>query len=151
MAILWTKERLEALTHKQLYTVYENAIASNDPHAAEVLNIIEQHRMMERLGGGYRRGHKLIFEMEKICRSEMGVEAAQRAAQAGEAPLAGVDPILASHLGPEYGQRDSTTWAGSFVAEEMEAAGWKRHGRKSLPDGSVAKTAAFFILPTEAA
>ena len=147
MAKPWTYERLEKLTHKALYTLFEHARASSDPHAAEILSIIEQHRMMERLGGGYRRGHRLIFDMEAICRSEAGVAAAIAAARAGEAPMAGVDPLLAERLGAEYGQRDSTTWAGAFVAEEMEAASWRRHGRKKLPDGCVAKTAAFFTEP----
>ncbi len=150
MARAWTKERLDALTHKQLYTLYEHARASADPAAAGVLDIIEQHCMMERLGGGYRRGHRLIVDMETICRSDAGVAAALAAARAGEAPMAGVDPLLAAELGTEYGQRDSTTWAGTFVAEEVEAAGWRRYGRKKLPDGCVAKTAAFFLPPVDA-
>ena len=151
MAKSWTKERLDALTHKQLYTLYENALASDDPQASEVLSIIEQHKMMERLGGGYRRSHRLIVDMENICRSSEGVAAALEAARSGEAPMAGVDPILKAKLGAEYGQRDSTTWAGGFVAEEIEAEGWIRAGRKSLPVYCVAKTAAFFIAPdTEA-
>ena len=61
--------------------------------------------------------------------------------------MAGVDPLLQEKLGKEYGQRDSTTWAGTFVAEEIEAEGWMRSGRKSLPAGCVAKTAAFFVRP----
>ena len=147
MAKPWTKERLEALSHKQLYILYERAKDSVDPHGAEILSIIEENKMMERLGGGYRREHRLIVDMEKICRSPEGVSAALRAARAGEAPMAGVDPILQEQLGPEYGQRDSTTWAGGFVAEEIEAEGWHRKGRKSLPKNCKAKTAAFFMPP----
>jgi hypothetical protein len=146
MAKPWTKERLEALTHKQLYTLYENALRSTDPAGAEVLSVIEQHKMMERLGGGYRRTHRLIVDMEAICRSPEGVAAALEAARNGEAPMAGLDPLLKAKLGAEYGQRDSTTWAGGFVAEEVEAEGWKRKGRKALPSFCVAKTAAFFVL-----
>lgn len=145
----WTKESLEALTHKQLNTVYENARNLSDPDAAAVLDLFEAHDLLPRLGGGYRRGHRLIFDMEKICRSNEGIAAALAAASVGEAPLAGVDPLLATALGSEYGQRDSTTWAGGFVAEEVEAAGWRRHGRKKMPDGCVARTAAFFLPPVQ--
>ncbi|MGB3754730.1 MAG: hypothetical protein WA954_12650 [Parerythrobacter sp.] len=147
MAKPWTKERLDELSHKQLYTLYENALASADPQATDILSIIEQHKMMERLGGGYRRSHRLVVDIETICRSPEGVAAALEAARSEEAPMAGVDPILKTKLGAEYGQRDSTTWAGGFVAEEIEAEGWKRAGRKILPANCVAKTAAFFVAP----
>lgn len=141
----WTKERLEALSHKALNTVFDNATKSSDPEAAAVLDIFEQHHLLERLGGGYKKSHPLIHKMELFCRSPEGVRAAILAAEAGEAPMAGVDPYLCDLLGPNYGQRDSTGWAGTFVAEEMEAAGWTRQGRKALPSSCVAKTAAFFI------
>ena len=62
----------------------------------------------------------------------------------GEAPIAGVDPILQVEV-REYGYADTTSWAGTFVADEMEAAGHLRSGRKSLPSGCVAKSAAFFV------
>jgi len=150
MAKAWTKESLERLTHKQLNTVYENALASPDPNAAGVLTLFEQHRLLERLGGGYRRSHRLVVDMEAICRSPEGIAAALDAAKAGEAPLAGVDPLPAERLGPEYGQRDFTTWAGGFVAEEIVDEGWMRHGRKTLPHRCVAKTAAFFLPPGNA-
>ena len=145
MAKPWTFERLDALSHKQLYTLYERAKESTDPHAAEILSIIEEHKMMERLGGGYRREHRLIVDMEKVCRSSEGIQLALEAAMKGDAPMAGVDPLLQEKLGSEYGQRDSTTWAGGFVAEEMFAEGWRQKGRKSLPSNCKAKTAAFFV------
>jgi hypothetical protein len=147
MGVAWTKARLEALTHKQLYALHENARRSDRPDAAEILTIIEQHRMMDRLGRGYRQSHRLIVDMERYCRSAEGLAVAIEAARSGEAPMASVDPRLAVILGAEYGQRDSTTWAGTFVAEEIEAAGWRRRGRKALPQVCVARTAAFFLPP----
>ena len=143
----WTKDLLEALPHKQLDTVYTNALASSDPQAAQVLDLFEQHGLLERRGGGFRRGHRLIHDMESFCRSPEGIEAALVAAKAGEAPMAGVDPVLQRKLGPEYGQRDSTSWAGTFVGEEVQALGWRRSGRKKLPHDCIAKTAAFFLPP----
>jgi hypothetical protein len=140
----WTKELLEALPHKKLDIVFNNARDSSDPEAAEVLDLFEMHNLLPRLGGGYRRTHRLIADMEKICRSPEGIAAAIAAAESGQAAVAGVDPILHAALGAEYGQRDSTAWAGTFVAEEMEASGWLRKGRKKLPDNCKAKTAAFF-------
>jgi hypothetical protein len=145
MAIPWTKERLEALSHKELSTLYERALTMDTDEARDVVELVQQHGLLERLGGGYHRGHRVIHAIEHICRSEEGLAAARAAVEAGEAPMAGVDPLLKRELGSEYGHRDTTGWAGTFVAEEMEAEGFVRQGRKSLPPGSVAKTAAFFV------
>ena len=141
----WTKERLEALSHKDLSTMYERALTMDTDDARDLVELVQQHGLLTRLGGGYHRGHRVIHTIEQVCRSDDGVNAAISAAEQGEAPMAGVDPLLVDALGPEYGHRDTTSWAGTFVAEEMEAAGWKRQGRKSLPQGCVAKTAAFFV------
>jgi hypothetical protein len=141
----WTREKLEALSHKQLNTLYENAQKDGSAKAEEVLDLIAEHGLLERLGGGYKRGHRVVQAIETFIRSDEGVTAAVRAAGAGEAPMAGVDPILQERVGPEYGHRDTTGWAGGFVKEEMEAAGWRHEGRKALPTGCKAKTAAFFV------
>jgi hypothetical protein len=141
----WSKERLERLSHKELSTLYERALTIDSDEARDLVELVQQHGLLTRLGGGYHRGHRVIHTIERICRSPEGVAAARAAAESGEAPMAGVDPLLAAELGDEYGHRDTTSWAGTFVAEEMEADGWTRAGRKSLPDGRVAKTAAFFV------
>lgn len=58
--------------------------------------------------------------------------------------MAGVDPMLSAALGSQYGGHDTTSWAGTLVAEVMAEAGYIQTRKKPMPEGSVAKTAAFF-------
>ncbi len=141
----WTKERLEALTHKQTNILYENAMKNGSEEAEGILELIARHGLLERLGGGHERTHRVVQAIEKLVRSEAGVQAAVQAAEGGEAPMAGVDPLLQEAVGPDYGHRDTTVWAGWAVKEEMEAVGWRHEGRKKLPANCKAKTAAFFV------
>lgn len=143
--MIWTKEKLEALSHKQTNTLYENAVKDGSEQAEQILALIAQHGLLERLGGGHERTHRVIQAIEKFVRSDEGVRAALQAAEDGEAPMAGVDPLLQNAVGSEYGHRDTTVWAGWAVKEEMEAVGWRHEGRKKLPADCKAKTAAFFV------
>ncbi|HYI64710.1 MAG TPA: hypothetical protein VEW71_07480 [Allosphingosinicella sp.] len=142
----WTEARLRALSPYELQRLYANAREKDSPEADEIIERIFQYRLLDSIGGGLPRHHPTIQAIEKICRSPEGMEAALNAAKAGEAPIAGVDPLLRLNV-REYGYHDTTSWAGTFVAEEVEAEGWIRRGRKSLPGNCVAKTAAFFVAP----
>jgi len=132
------------LSTHQLQTLYGHAREKNSPEADDIIEMIFQNGLLDSIGGGLPRHHPTIQAIEKICRSPDGRSAAIAAAKAGEAPIAGVDPILRREV-REYGYHDTTSWAGTFVADEMEAAGWVRKGRKALPAHCVAKTAAFFV------
>ena len=140
----WTKERLERLTTHELQTLYGHARESNSPEADDIIEMIFQNGLLDSIGGGLPRHHPTIQAIETICRSQEAIRAAINSARAGEAPIAGVDPILRREV-REYGYHDTTSWAGTFVADEIEAAGWVRRGRKPLPGNCVAKTAAFFV------
>jgi hypothetical protein len=94
--------------------------------------------------GGLTRDHPTIQRLEEVCRSEEGCVAAKRANDGGLPAMAGVDPLLVREPGSDYGTFDTTSWAGTFVAEEMEAQGYWQSRRKQMPARSVAKTAAFF-------
>jgi hypothetical protein len=141
----WTLERLRALTPVELERLYSRAIAANSPEGDEIAELVVQHELPLRIGGGLTRGHQTIQAIEKIIRSPDGRAAAVTAMKHGEAPMAGLDPLLKESLGHAYGNKDTTSWAGTFAAEEAEATGWVRKGRKSLPSTCVAKTAAFFV------
>ena len=141
-----TVEMLEKMSTKQRMTIYEHARQTNSPEADDIIEKLFQHRLLDRAGGGLTRDSTIIQHVEKVCRSPEGVKAAIRAASAGEAPIAGVDLLLRDEV-REYGHFDTTSWAGGFVAEEVEALGWRRSGRKTLPSGCIAKTAAFFLPP----
>lgn len=140
----WTAERLRALSTHDLQKLYANAREKNSPEADDIIERIFQYKLLDSIGGGLPRHHPTINAIEQICRSSEGIRAAEAAARRGEAPIAGVDPLLRQNV-REYGYHDTTSWAGTFVAEEMEAAGWLRRGRKSLPANCIAKTAAFFV------
>ncbi|MEO6388137.1 MAG: hypothetical protein ABIT16_03955 [Croceibacterium sp.] len=148
MPVPWTKERLEALTTHQLQTLYGHARETDSPAADDIIELIFQHKMLDSLGGGLPRHHPTIQAIERICRSDEGIAAGLAATRKGEAAIAGVDPIIRREV-RDYGYADTTSWAGTFVADEMEAAGLQRQGRKSLPVNCVAKTAAFFVGGTE--
>jgi hypothetical protein len=141
-----TVEMLQKMTTKQRMTIYEHARETNSPEADDIIEKLFQHRLLDSAGGGLTRDSAIIQRVEHVCRSEEGIKAATNAALAGEAPMAGVDPLLRREV-REYGHFDTTSWAGGFVAEEVEALGWRRSGRKALPAGCVAKTAAFFLPP----
>ncbi len=142
----WTEERLRAKSTTDLQKLYANARAKDSPEADDLIEMIFRYGLLDSIGGGLPRRHPAIQAIEAICRSSDGITAAETAAKIGEAPIAGVDPLLRSGV-REYGYHDTTSWAGTFVAEEMESLGWQRQGRKALPLGCVAKTAAFFIKP----
>lgn len=144
----WTEERLRALSTAELQKLYANARAQDSSAADDLIEQIFQYKLLESIGGGLPRHHPTIQAIEAICRSPQGLQAAQTAAAAGDAPIAGVDPLLRIEV-REYGYHDTTSWAGTFVAEEMEALGWRRQGRKALPAGCIAKTAAFFVQPED--
>jgi hypothetical protein len=140
----WTEPRLRALSTHQLQVLYANAREQESPEADEIIERIFQYKLLDSLGGGLPRHHPTIRAIEEICRSEAGKKAAIAAAEAGEAAVAGVDPMLRLNV-REYGYHDTTSWAGTFVADEIEASGWRRKGRKSLPNNCIARTAAFFV------
>lgn len=144
MARPWTLDRLKGLSPLELDNLYRNAEANGSAEADGIIELILKHELLERVGRGLKRHHPTIQKIEAIVRSDKGVEAAIAAARAGQAPMAGVDALLQDGVGPNHGNDDTTSWAGTFVAEEMEAAGWLRDGRRQLPATCAAKTAAFF-------
>ena len=141
-----TVEMLQKMSTKERMTIYEHARDTNSPEADGIIEKLFQHKLLDSAGGGLTRDTGVIQRIEKVCRSTGGIKAAIHAASAGEAPMAGVDPLLRREV-REYGHFDTTSWAGGFVAVEVEALGWRRSGRKALPPGCIAKTAAFFLPP----
>ncbi len=141
----WTIERLRKLNPVELERLYSRALAANSPEGDEIAELVVEHDLPLRIGGGLTRGHRTIQAIEKIIRSPEGNAAAETAMKQGQPPMAGLDELLRTQLGPDYGNKDTTSWAGTFAAEEAEAAGWVRQGRESLPATCVAKSAAFFV------
>jgi hypothetical protein len=87
----------------------------------------------------------IYIGMMEIVNSPAGHAAAIAAANAGLPALAGIDPMLSTAFGADYGKHNlATATAGDFVAKLMRSLGYKKVGRKDLPSHCVARTADFF-------
>jgi len=60
--------------------------------------------------------------------------------------LEGVDPLICKALGDGYGPFETTSWAGTFVAQVMKELGYKQERKRSLK-GCIAKFGASFKAP----
>ncbi|HTX48731.1 MAG TPA: hypothetical protein VME40_05000 [Caulobacteraceae bacterium] len=146
MAKPLTVEQLKAMTMEQRYVLYGNALKQGTPEAKAVIELLSQHHLLGRIGGGLPREHPIIREIEDVVRSSPGRAAAKASAEKGLAALAGVDPLIQERLGQDYGGSDTTNWAGFLIAEVMEEMGYARTGKKGrLPPECVAKSAEIFV------
>ena len=140
----WTKETIEELSPQKREALFDNARAKGTPEAQRIIDLMLEHDLLVRAGGGLPRDHPTIQEIEEIIRSDEGRIAGKQASDEGLPAMAGVDPMLRSALGSRYGDHDTTSWAGTFMADVMADAGYVQTKKKPMPIGSVAKTAAFF-------
>lgn len=140
----WTLEKLRSLTLKQREALFDNARSKDTPEAREVIALMVDNDLLVREGGGLPREHPTIQRMEDVIRSDEGRANAKAAADQGLPAMAGVDPLLQTALGADYGQHDTTSWAGTLTAEIMAEAGYVQTRKAPLPPNCVAKTAAFF-------
>ncbi len=140
----WTKEKIEALSTDKRATLFDNARAKGTEEAQKIVALMLEHDLLVRAGGGLPRDHPVIQEIEEIIRSDEGRQAGKQASDDGLPAMAGVDYLLRVALGSQYGSHDTTSWAGTLMAEVMAEAGYVQTKSKAMPEGSVAKTAAFF-------
>ena len=140
----WTKEQIEALSLEKRETLFDNARDKGTPEAMRIIDLMVEHDLLVRAGGGLPREHPTIQEIEAIIRSDEGRKAGREASDEGLPAMAGVDHMLSAALGSRYGDHDTTSWAGTLMAEVMAEAGYVQSKKKPMPQGCVAKTAAFF-------
>ena len=140
----WTKERIEALSPEKREALFDNARAKGTSKAQQIIDLMVEHDLLVRASGGLPREHPTIQEIEEIIRSDEGRLAGKQASDDGHPAMAGVDHMLSAALGSRYGDHDTTSWAGTFMAEVMAEAGYVQTRKKPMPVNSVAKTAAFF-------
>lgn len=140
----WTKEKIEALSPEKREALFDNARAKGTPEAQQIIDLMVKHDLLIRSGGGLPREHPTIQEIEEIIRSDDGRAAGEQASDDGLPAMAGVDHMLSVALGSRYGNHDTTSWAGTFMADVMADAGYVQTRKKPMPEGCVAKTAAFF-------
>jgi len=140
----WTKEKIEALSPEKREALFDNARAKGTPEAQRIIDIIVENDLPLGAGGGLPRDHPTIQEIEEIIMSDEGRAAGKQASDRGLPAMAGVDTMLSTALGSRYGKQDTTSWAGTFMAEVMAEAGYVQTKRKAMPEDCIAKTAAFF-------
>jgi hypothetical protein len=146
MPVPITLETLKCETAAQRWQRYQNAMRRpGDPESKRLIALIDDNELSLREGGGLPAEHPLIRAIRDICHSPEGVAAGIEATEDGLPALAYVDPIIRERLPAYVVQRDSHSWAGTYMAEAMEHAGYRRTGRRGqLPPGSGAETAMIF-------
>jgi hypothetical protein len=140
----WTKEKIEALSPQRREALFDNARTKATPEAQRIIDIMVEHDLLVRAGGGLPRDHPTIQTIEEIIRSDVGRKAGKDASDQGLPAMAGVDHMLSAALGSKYGPNDTTSWSGTLMAEVMAEAGYVQTRKKPMPERCVAKTAAFF-------
>lgn len=140
----WTKEKIEALSPQRRNALFDNAQASSTEDARRIIAIMIEYDLLVRARDGLPRKHPTIQTIEKIVKSEEGREAGKAASEQGLPAIAGVDQMLVEALGKKYGTYDTTSWAGTFMNDVMLEAGYTQIKKKHMPQGYVARYAAFF-------
>lgn len=139
----WTFEKLEARSPESRWTLYANAMRIGSPEAIKLMALIDGSGLALSKGGGLPADHPTIVAIRGVAMSSEGVRAGVEAIKLGHPAMAGVDPILQERV-PGYSAPDTHSWAGTYVAEAMEAAGYERTSPGPLPTNCRAKTAMRF-------
>lgn len=147
MAKKWTLEELMGMSVHQRAELYKNASRLGDtPEGAELKSQIETAGLPYSDDAALKGDDPITLAMIKVVYSPEGREAAITATKAGEAAMAGVDPLLQVALGVDYGPHNmGTVRAGEIVGALMRSLGYKKGPIKDLPPHCVAKTAASWV------
>ena len=144
----WDLARLAALSPDDRWNLYRNAMAKGTPEAQALMATIDRSGLALSKGGGLPAEHPTIRAIREVAMSPEGVRAGIVAIETGLPAMAGVDPLLQARV-PGYSLPDTHSWAGTYVAEAMEAAGFRRTSPGPLPSTCSAKTAMRFVLRSD--
>lgn len=139
----WTVEKLEARSSAERWSLYANAMKLGSPEAKELMVLIDGSGLALSKRGGLPADHPTIVAIREVVMSPEGVHAGIEAIQSGQPAMAGVDPLLQARVAG-YSAPDTHSWAGTYVAEAMEMAGYQRTTPGPLPKNCRAKTAMRF-------
>jgi hypothetical protein len=147
MAKKWTLEELKGMSVHQRAELYKNAARlGHTPEGAELKAQIEAAGLPYSDDVALKGDDPITLAMIKVVYSPEGREAAVSSTKAGEAAMAGVDPLLQVALGVDYGPHNfGTNRAGEIVGALMRSLGYKKGPDKDLPSHCVAKTAATWV------
>ncbi len=141
----WTIEKLRSKSHEEIRTLYTNARARNDDQARALAETILDSGLLVGSDGGLPFDHPDMLEIEEICGRPEAIDEAVEASEAGLPALAGMEYRLVRALGKRYGPNYTTNHAGRCIRDGMASRGWKTTVQRSMPEGSVAKTATVYV------
>lgn len=145
MAKVWTVDELKALPSQKVLVLYRNARGLSDPAALALVDMIVENGLLIEPDGGLPWDHPIMLEIEEICGLQEAVSEAVAASEQGLPALAGMEHRIVASLGNKYGTNYTTNHAGRCIANAMIARGWKQSVQRSMPNGSVAKSATIFV------
>ena len=143
----WDLDRLKAMSIHERGDLYKNASRlGHTPDGAALKKLIEEAGLPFSDSACLTNDDPITIKMYEIIFSKEGREAALAATADGLPAMAGVDPMLQTALGVDYGAHNmGTATAGGLVADLMLSLGYKKAGSKPLPAHCVAKTAAMWV------
>ena len=90
----WTREKIEELSLERREVLFDNARAKGTPEAQRIIDLMVEHDLLVRSGGGLPREHPTILEIEEIIRSDEGRKAGKQACDDGLPAMAGLITCL---------------------------------------------------------
>ena len=141
----WTHEKLRDLSPKERNRLFESVkatrIGSEEERHALAEAIIDSGPLDGRTA--MTSDNPFLLTMYEVINSPDGRAACLAATDQGLPALAGVEPQIVVALGEAYAATYmATVEAGGMVGALMRELRFERVGQKSMPAGSVAKTAA---------
>jgi hypothetical protein len=143
MHMQWNIERLRARSPHERHQLYMNACAkAHTEDGAALKLLIEDSGLPFSDDAALKMDDPISLKMIEIIFSPEGRQAALEATNKGEPAMLGIDPLLQTALGVDYGPHNrGTVTAGAIVGALMRQLGYENAGQKPLPEHCVAKTA----------
>ncbi len=136
--MVWSKEKIMALSQADRHRLYNNAKARN---ATGLVRSIEECGFPYSDPAGVKLDSPLGRAMREIINSPEGVAVALQATKDGLPALGGIDLLLQEKLGQEYRTAyEATIQAGYLTALMMRQEGYEETGRQARLVNCVAKS-----------
>jgi hypothetical protein len=141
----WTLAKLQAKSPEERFNVWSNARRLGTTEALRLVRFIQESGLDYAPRGGISLSDPRVIEMQEIIESPEGRRSCLDAVAKGLPALAGVEPLIVAQMRSRYGAHSQMTLtAGSLVGEVMTSLGYRKAPGRKMPEGSVAKTAAFW-------
>lgn len=145
---IWNKTKLTALNPQERLTLWARARTMVTEEAKALTRNIEELGLPYSDLAGLKMDDPATIKMYEIINSKEGRAACIAATDDGLPAIAGVDHMLSQALGVEYQQDNrGTVTAGILVGQMMTYLGYVQVSKRPLPEGSVAKTGAYWKRP----